>query len=166
VPISEDAGQLKAGTPEPFFKSPSADTTGTFSPDGKWLAYSSEAQSNIEVYVRAFPPPASGEGGKWQISNSGGTQPTWSPNGHDLLYRAGDQIMAVGYSVKDGAFQAEKPRVWLSKLGGTNWDLDRDGKRIIVLSPVETQNAPKADHEVVFLENFFDELRRKAPVGK
>ena len=46
------------------------------------------------------------------------------------------------------------------------WDLAPDGSRVLVATPLENAGTPKQDREVVFLENFFDELRRKAPVGK
>jgi serine/threonine protein kinase/Tol biopolymer transport system component len=167
VPLEDQGGQLKAGQPEQFLKSGFNDRAPTFSPDGRWLAYYSNESGNIEVYVRAFPPPSSGQGGKWQISNSGGYDPHWSRNGHDLLYRLGDQIMAASYTVKGDTFVAEKPRVWIAKLGatpgGTQWDLAPDGKRVLVLTPVESAEAPKQEHEVVFLENFFDYLRQRVP---
>ena len=140
-----------------------------FSPDGRWLAYHSNESGKNEVYVRAFPPPSSsapgGQGGQWVISNTGGQDPVWSPNGRDLLYRGGDQIMAVGYTAKGDTFVPDKPRVWLAKLGGTQWDLHPDGKRVGVVTPMAAAEAPKAEHEVVFLENFFDELRRRAPLA-
>lgn len=60
----------------------------SFSPDGRWLAYQSNESGKNEVYVRAFPPPSSGQSGKWQISNNGGTIPRWSRTGHDLLYQS------------------------------------------------------------------------------
>ena len=166
VPLEDQGGQLKAGKPEQFLKSGFYDLAPSFSPDGRWLAYQSHESGKYEVYVRAFPPPTSGQGGKWQISNSGGVRPRWSRSGHDLLYQSGDQIMAASYTVKDGTFVAEKPRVWIAKLGGTRWDLAPDGKRVLVLTPVESAEAPKQEHEVVFLINFLDELRRKAPLGK
>ena len=118
-----------------------------------------------EVNVRAFPAPVSGQGSKWQISNSGGTRPVWSRNGRELLYRAADQIMAVTYTVKGDSFVADKPRPWAKLGGATDFDLAPDGKRLVVLTPVGT-DAPQADHTVVFLQNFFDELRRIAPVTK
>jgi hypothetical protein len=59
---------------------------------------------------------------------------------------------------------AEKPRVWIAKLGGRAWGLAPDGKRAVVLTPVESAEAPKQEHEVVFLFNFFDELRRRVPL--
>jgi Tol biopolymer transport system component len=165
VPLEDQGGQLKAGKPEQFLKSSFTDVAPVFSPDGRWLAYQSNESGTNDVYVRPFPPPSSGTGGKWQISNSGGTDPRWSRNGHELMYRSGDQIMAARYTVNGDTFVAEKPRVWIAKLGGTRWDLAPDGKRVAVVTPVETADAPKQEHEVVFLQNFFDELRRRVPVG-
>jgi eukaryotic-like serine/threonine-protein kinase len=81
VPLGEHGGKLKAGKPEQFLKSSFADEAPSFSPDGRWLAYHSNESGKNEVYVRGFPPASSGQGGKWQISNSGGTTPHWSRNG-------------------------------------------------------------------------------------
>jgi hypothetical protein len=78
----------------------------------------------------------------------------------------GDQIMGARYAVNGDTFVAEKPRVWIAKLGGTEWDLAADGKRVVVVTPVASAEAPKQEHQVVFLENFFDELRRLVPLGK
>ena len=117
------------------------------------------------MYVRAFSPPASGQASKWQVSNSGGESPAWAKDGHDLLYQAGDQMMAVNYTAKGEAFEADKPRVWIAKLGGTAATLSADGKRVAVLTPVASPKAPKQDHELLFLLNFFDELRRKVPLN-
>jgi serine/threonine-protein kinase len=166
VPLEDQASQLKSGKPEQFLKSSFGDQAPAFSPDGRWLAYASNESGRPEVYVRAFPPPSSGQGGKWQISNIGGTVPRWARNGRDLVYRSGDQIMAASYTVKGDTFVSDKPRVWIAKLGGTAYDLAPDGKRVAVLTPTQAAEAPKQEHEVVFLQNFFDELRRKAPAGK
>jgi hypothetical protein len=75
VPLQDEGGQLKAGAPKRFTRSSFNDTTPSFSPDGRWLAYQSNQSGTAEVYVRAFPPPASGQGGRWLISNSGGATP-------------------------------------------------------------------------------------------
>ena len=47
-----------------------------------------------------------------------------------------------------------------------SWDLAPDGKRVAVLTPVDSADAGKQEHEVVLLQNFFDELRRRVPLGK
>jgi len=167
IPLEEQAGQWKAGKPEPFFKTGFDDLRPSFSPDGHWLAYDSDESGKYEVYVRAFPLSA-GPGGKWQISNSGGVSPQWSPNGHDLFYRSGLQIMAVSYKVEGGTFAAGKPRVWIAKMGKaeSGWDLAPDGKRILALTPGKSVEGAKPEHDVVFLLNFFDNLRQRAPWGK
>jgi serine/threonine-protein kinase len=96
----------------------------------------------------------------------------WSRNGHELFFRTDDnQIMVASYAVKGDSFVADKPRVWSEKriadIGNfANYDLAPDGKRIVALMPIETAEAQKAQNQVIFLENFFDEVRRKVPVGK
>lgn len=83
--------------------------------------------------------------------------------------------MVAADTVKGDAFVADKPRAWSEQQAagvvGTaglskNVDLVPDGKRVVALMPVETAEARKAQNQVIFLENFFDELRRKVPVGK
>ena len=90
--------------------------------------------------------------------------PHWSPNGHELIYRSGDQAMAVSYTVKGDTFVAGKPTVWITRIKGTVWDLAPDGKRILVVTPVGSPDAPQQEHEVVLLENFLDYLRQRVPV--
>ncbi len=166
VPVEESGGQLRAGMPEQFLHTQFSDAGPFFSPDGRWLAYQSDESGHDEVYVRAFPAP--GQAGKWLISNSGGESPMWSPKEHELLYQSGDQIMTVKYTASGDSFLPEKPRVWLSKLGGSkDFDLAPDGKHLVVVMPAEdTPEAPKAEHEVTFLFNFIDYLRRRVPAGK
>jgi serine/threonine-protein kinase len=172
LPLELQDGQLKAGKPEQFLKNQFSDFCPEFSPDGHWLAYVSNESGSNEVHVRAFPPPASGQASQWQISNSGTVSaPAWSRNGRELIYQSGDQLMAVSYSVNGDFFVAEKPRVWIDKLGLTtpetglgDWDLAPDGKRVVEVTSVVSTETPKPDHEVVLLLNFFDELRRRVPV--
>jgi len=166
MPLEDQGGQLKGGKPEQFLKSNFIDTEPQFSPDGRWLAYQSTESGGTEVYVRAFPPPSSGQGGKWQISNTGGIVPRWSRSGHELVYQSGDQLLIASYTVQGDTFTAGKPRVWIQSIGSTLWDLAPDGKRVIALEAAEATQGPQQDHEVVMLLNFFDELRRKAPLGK
>jgi serine/threonine-protein kinase len=167
VPLEDQGGQLKAGKPEQFLKSSFADGYPVFSLDGRWLAYQSNESGKTEVYVRAFPPPSSGQSGKWQISNSGGVDPKWSRNGRELFFESLDsRIMVAAYTVKDDSFAAGKPRVWSeTRLANTgfnpNYDLAPDGKRIAVIMPPEAPEDQKAQTHVIFLQNFFDEVRRR-----
>jgi eukaryotic-like serine/threonine-protein kinase len=171
LPVEDTEGQLRPGKPELFRSTQFNDAGAVFSPDGRWLAFQSNDSGRPDVVVRAFPAPAAAQERIWRISNSDGQIPAWLPNSQELLYQSGDQIMAVKYAVKSDSFEAEKPTVWVPKLGGvegfrSTWDLAPDGKRLAVVTPVETMKASKAEHEVVFLENFFDELRRRVPVKR
>jgi len=172
VSLTEEDGHLKAGTGERFLTSSANDSYPAFSPDGRWIAYASTEAGATEVFVRAFPQPASASGGRWQISTNGGTAPVWSRSGHDLFFQSGDQIMAASYAVTGDTFLPGKPRVWAPKLvapGRPNsyaWDLAPDGKRVVLLTPVDSSDSGKQEHVVVLLQNFFDELRRRVPLGK
>ena len=119
--------------------------------------------------MRAFPD----KGGKWQVSNAGGTFPEWARNGRELFFRTLDnRIMAASYAVEGDSFVAGKPRLWSEKqladfgLPIGNYDLGPDGKRIAALMPVEGPEAQPAQNHVIFLENFFDELRRRVPAPR
>jgi Tol biopolymer transport system component len=168
VLLESDSAGLRAGKPEVFLQTPAMEMYPSFSPDGRWMAYASNESGTFQVYVRAFPD----KGGKWQISNSGGAYPMWSRNGHDLFFEALDNhIMVAAYTEKGDSFVADNPREWSEKqiggaIGAKNVDLAADGKRIIALMPVETAEAQKGQSHVIFLENFFDELRHKVPAAK
>jgi len=163
--IESDTAGLRAGKPESFLQTPADERNPTFSPDGRWLAYTSNESGTYQVYVRAFPD----KGGKWQISNAGGAYPKWSSNSHELFFRADDnRIMVATYAAKADSFVPDKPRVWSDKqlanfgsVGIPTYDLAPDGKRIAALMPVETAEGQKAQSHVIFLENFFDEVQRR-----
>jgi Tol biopolymer transport system component len=167
VPIEDDGSGLKAKKPERFLTTKFSDADPAFSADGRWIAYTSNESGRLEVYVRAFAPSASAGGGRWLISNSGGGEPAWSPNGRELLYRSGDRIMTVGFTASGDSFVAEKPRVWAENARAVaGFDLAPDGRRVAVFVPAATREASKQEHSVIFILNFFDELRRRAPVGR
>ncbi len=167
LPIEGDADTgFRAGEPMAFLDSRFNEGWGTFSPDGRWLAYTSDETGRFEVYVRPFPK---GDG-KWQVSTEGGLFPAWSRSGHELFYVAEDQrLMAASYSVPGVSFHAETPRPWsnvhLPDLAPwRSYDPHPDGRRIAVLQPVADSGDANRNAVVLFL-NFFDELRRLAPPG-
>jgi serine/threonine-protein kinase len=168
MPLESDGAGLRAGKPEVFLQTPFDERYPSFSPDGRWLAYASNESGAFQIYVRAFPD----KGGKWQVSNGGGVQPEWSRNGRELFFESLDnRIMVATYTAKGDSFVADKPRVWSEKqLPNTgfnpNYDLAPDGKRIAAIMPAEAPEDQKAQNHVIFLQNFFDEVRRRAPIGK
>ncbi len=167
VPVQNQGGRLQAGKPEPYLQTSATAVQPAFSPDGRWIAYMSQESGSSEIYVRSFPD----KGGKWQISNSGGTVPIWSPGGNQLFYYSEDRrIMVVNYTAKGDSFLPDKPRLWSeAQLADTgvmqNFDITPDGKRFVVLMPAEGAVEQKAQSHVTLLQNFFDELRRRVPTG-
>jgi Tol biopolymer transport system component len=59
--------------PFPLAQTPSVETKAMFSPDGHWIAYTSDEGGQPDVYVRPLP----GAGGKSQVSRDGGSDPAW-----------------------------------------------------------------------------------------
>jgi serine/threonine-protein kinase len=169
VPLESNTVGLRAGKPEVFLQTSFDERHPSFSPDGRWLAYTSDESGTYQVYVRAFPAVSSRPGGKWVISTGSGSYPVWSRNGRELFFRSLDgQIMVAAYTVQGDSFTAGKPRVW-SEIGlpnpRRNYDVAPDAKRIIAVMPVEGAEAQR-QHHVIFQLNFFDELRRRVPTEK
>ncbi len=146
-----------------FLESPSQEVQAAFSPDGRWLAYASDASGRSEIYVRPFPGP----GGTWQVSTGGGQHPVWSSKRAELYYRSPEpQIMVARYSVEGSTFRADKPVLWSPgrftyRPTWRNFDLHPDGHRAAVLG-ASAEEPPTQDKVVLFLE-FDGELRRLAP---
>jgi serine/threonine-protein kinase len=165
-----DPDDPKAGTPEPFLRTPFTEFHPVFSHDGRWLAYTSNESGAREVYVRRFSADGGGSGGKWQISSGGGYIPMWSRNGRELFYETLDnRIMVADYTVSGDSFIAGKPRSWsnmqLLAPGRTHADLAPDGKRFVVF-PMPATAGDEKGSPYTFLLNFFDEVRRRIPEGK
>ena len=103
-----------------------------FSPDGRWIAYTSRESGRYEAYVAPFPAT----GAKWQISPSGGAEVHWRHDGKELFYRdATGQVVAVEVNGSGPTFEigASHPlfRVPMNGLGFV-WDVTGDGQKFIV----------------------------------
>jgi serine/threonine protein kinase len=129
-----------------FLKAPSTLKSARFSPDGKWVAYSSNESGRWEIYVTSFPEAH----GKWQVSNAGGDQPRWRGDGKELFYFSNDsKIMAV--EVKTGAnfdagtpaalFQAN-PREMFATSELFSYDVSSDGQKFLINTQLKTEMTP------------------------
>ena len=106
------------------------------------------------------PFPASDTGEKRQVSNNGGTWPIWSAKGREILYRSGDQVMAVAYTAAGDSFSPEKPRVVMTTPGTSpGFDVAPDGRVLVMIPTLAAETT--TEHTLMFVQNFFDELRRR-----
>ena len=167
VPIdgAEESG-WKPDKPTVFLNTPANEITPMFSPDGRWMAYASDESGRFEVYVRPFPGP----GGKWQISTDGGLWPTWSRAKSELFFASpsGGRIFVVPYTAEGDSFRKGKLQPWspgrfVPRGSSRPFDVHPDGARF-ALAPLAA--ADEERDRAVFVFNFFDELRRLAPVKK
>jgi Tol biopolymer transport system component len=129
------------GSPAPVIQGPFNEYQGRISPDGIWVAYSSDESGRGEIYVQPFLP-SSGGGGRWMVSNGGGGAPRWRSDGRELFYMSDDRtVMAVDISPGSG-FQASVPKKLFDAPpvagpgGGVltdRWDVSADGQRFLMI---------------------------------
>ena len=156
--------------PWPFIIRDGCQRHPAFSPDGQWVAYDSEETGQLEVYVQPFPGP----GGIKRISTEGGFEPLWSRDGKELFYRSGDKMMKVDIEVVAGEtgmelnagtpqelFKRQFFRAYVESVAGLSYDLDSDGRFIMIQ---EDEESTATDSHVVL--NWFEELKRLVPTDK
>jgi serine/threonine protein kinase len=127
--------------PIPFLRTEFNESSGQFSPDGHWIAYTSDESGDDEIYVREFSfDSAQGSrdtASKWLISKGGGTDPTWSADSKELFYVASDgKLMSVDISAKP-VFEAGTPRpLFQLPPGFIGVNVTADGRRFLIGVPV------------------------------
>lgn len=132
--------------PFPIVQTSATEDQGQFSPDGRWLAYTSNESGQAEVYVVPFPPQP---GAKWLVSRGGGVQPRWRRNGKELFYISSDsKMMSVEIDTRP-AFQSGTPHALFQsnivdtgiRTGPMSWDVAPDGSRFLIISPNASDTA-------------------------
>jgi len=156
-----DAGPAAGAEPRPFLATAFNETDAQFSPDGRFVAYTSDESGASEVYVVPFPGP----GRKSPVSRGGGAWPRWNPNGRELFYVAAGKLMAVDVETSP-EFRAQTPHALLDvpplvSGRGFPYDVSPDGQRFLMLRAGTGQGAQPAELRVVV--NWIDELERGAP---
>jgi len=146
---------LDGGEPRSVVQTPSDDTDGRLSPDGRWLAYVSDESGRREVYVQPFP-----QGGqRVQISIEGGNTPVWSRDGRELFFLQGTtKLMTVPISAGKELSPARPAQLFEARFD-FGYDVAPDGRFIVAQR--DPQAPPVPVHIVL---NWFDELKAKAPL--
>jgi dipeptidyl aminopeptidase/acylaminoacyl peptidase len=167
--LNPDTGRdiwLRAGEneqPRVFQRSRFNERSPRFSPKGHWIAYVSNASGRDEVYVKRV-----GESGSQQaISDGGGGEPVWSPDGQELFYRSDGWLMAVAVDVsadmlevgeRNALFNGDFKRELVA--GNAYYDVASDGKRFLMIEEDAELSRPDRLHVVL---GFVNELAQKEP---
>ncbi len=120
--------------PFPIVQSQFIDTSAAFSPDGKWIAYTSNEGGESNVYVQAFPSADA----KYQVSRDGGSHPVWRADGKELFYLLGVEATLMAVPIDTSArFEAGMPQALFpsgaARLGASPaYAVTKDGKRFLV----------------------------------
>jgi Tol biopolymer transport system component len=144
-----------SGGSKPFPYS-SGSSRGTFSPDGRWVAYVAQEGGRPEVFVAPFP----WTGAKWQVSNGGGAGPRWRADGKELFYFDFNGITAVEVDSAGSAFQVGSSKLLFRlPMRGTiarEYAPSRDGQRFLAVTPSEGSS-----QSLTLVQNWPAELKNK-----
>jgi eukaryotic-like serine/threonine-protein kinase len=148
----------------PLIASDSAERYPEFSPDGRWIAYSSDETKRDEVYVQRVRGS-----GKFQVSTGGGIQPLWSKDGTKLFYRWLDQVWVVDVRMESG-LPPGTPRLLFERQGYSlgapirGYDLSLDSQRFLMVKL--DRRSPSPATEMILVQNWVEDLKSKLPAGK
>jgi Tol biopolymer transport system component len=136
--------------PVRYLQTDANESHARFSPDGRFVAYTSDAAGVSDVYVQPFPVPS---GGKWKIGS--GSQPHWRRDGKELFYISGDsKVMAVDVTTTP-AFKAGTPKALFAApiMAGARFvsrcDVTADGKKFLITTVPEESNSAASPITVV-----------------
>ena len=157
-----DIGMLSIGDGRSsmLVQSDAAEYDGEISPDGSWIAYTSDEAGSADIYVRRFPDLSD----RQRISTEGGRGPVWSSDGQEIIFRrfgGGAQMMAVAVTTEP-TFTIGTPEVLFEepyfRSGCRHYDLAPDGRLLMI-----KQNSATVDIHVVL--DWFEELRARVPTN-
>ena len=159
----------------PLLTTPAAEEDPALSPDGRWLAFTSDESGRRDIYIQAYP-----EGERYTVSPEGGRFPLWSADGSAIFF-VGFQddvqkMLRVAVTASPSGLQLGSPEPLFDmrytapdgtdysyhvgdNIIGAGFDLLPDGRFVLLRSP-ESDN-----REVVIVQNWFDEVRRLVPVA-
>jgi Tol biopolymer transport system component len=164
-----------AMTAVPYRETPEAEQWPEFSPDGKWLAYGSNASGRFEIYVQAFPGP----GPRHLISLHGGGSPAWNPAGRELFFVSppdseGKRQMMVAEVRLGPEFEAGRPRPLFSlsdpplsiACGASRcYDVSPDGQMFYATQERPTTPLPPVT-QIHLVQNFVEEVKARLVAGE
>ncbi len=150
----------------PLIQSRFNDRYGRLSPDGRWIAYSSDESGREEIYVQPFP----GLDARVQVSPGGGTQPIWSRDGRELYYRGPRDVMASAVDARAPMVFAPPHALFADRFerpqpdGHITYDVAPDGRFLMIAAP-RADGGTSGRNEIHVVLNWFEELKARAPTN-
>ena len=166
VPRSaRDIGMLSMDSDEawqPLLQTEANEGDPAISPDGKWMAYTSDETGQAEVYVERFPDL----GQRRQISTAGGAQPVWSPDGRELFYLSDEAMMVVAVETEP-TFTVGTSEILLESRGyfrsrNRAYDIAPDGQRFLM---IKLRDVSQVSSQINVVVNWTEELKRLVPTN-
>jgi len=122
--------------PYPYLETQFGEREARFSPNGRWIAYTSDETGPRELFVQSFPIGR----GKWQISRGGAGPSKWRGDGKEIFYVSGGNLMAVEVKTDGDTFEMGTPQILFDirgaplpgALGGSAFDATSDGQRFLI----------------------------------
>ena len=161
---------LAGRKPFPVLQTPFDEQYPQISPDGKWIAYTSNETGRFEVYVQSFPPGA----GKWQISNSGGSYSRWRRDSKELFYLDSNnsgRMFSVGINATGLKFESSVPRLLFDSrynvlrfahIGPSNaFAVSADGQRFFIPRPESIVNGQGTNTPITIVLNWTAAVHKK-----
>ena len=135
--------------------------SGAISPDGRFIAVSSNESGRPEIYVQSMPPAT----GKSMISVNGGAWPRWRRDGRELFFLSPDRKMMAAdvdpgvtrVGIPHELFQTSISPVSIPR-NSTAYDVSADGQRFLMYSTVKQESAP-----ITIVQNWSEELKQRVP---
>ena len=135
---------LERGESEPLITGDKHYRDARFSPDGRWIAYSSDESDQTEIYVQTVGNDGEvRRGARWQLSTAGGVQPHWRDDGREIVYGWGGRVMAVSVEEQQGSLVLGTPReLFAIRDTIVGWEATGDNQRFLVATVDEVSTEP------------------------
>ncbi len=152
---------------------PAAEFGGTVSPDGNWIAYTSNATGTFEVYIQRFPDG----GGRLPVSVGGAAYQHWSADGSSLTYMSFDfpipqammRVPVTGLDRPDTPVALGSPvalfqwEYFTDVDARPHFDMTADGERFLTIAD-DTPDSGSDANKLILVQNWFEDLNRLVPV--
>ena len=142
-----------------------AENAPALSPDGRWLAYTSNQSGQHEVFVRPFPDV---EAGRWLVSNGPAITPVWAHSGRELFYGTPDGMVVAQVETTATTFRVIGRETLFeilprSAVGPpTGWyDVTADDQRFLMARRPLVDPGEADVPQLILVRNFFEELEER-----